>query len=72
MNTQFALLAHYETTTIPLKDVCEKFFWREKEHRRTASQSRHIPCAHFQTARQRAQPHADSRQRFSRIHRRAL
>ncbi|KKA45131.1 pyocin activator PrtN family protein [Salinivibrio sp. KP-1] len=30
MNTQFALLAHYETTTIPLKDVCEKFFGVKK------------------------------------------
>lgn len=26
MNTQFALLARYESPTIPLKQICEEFF----------------------------------------------
>lgn len=45
MNTAFALLARFESPTVPLEDICEEFFGlrRDKAYQHASMQSLPVP-----------------------------
>ncbi|OOE78157.1 pyocin activator protein PrtN [Salinivibrio sp. PR6] len=47
MNTKFALLVRYETTIIPLKDVCEEFFGVKKNTAEQKAKAGKFPVPTF-------------------------
>ena len=56
MNTMFLLMAEYETATVPLSQVCEKYFgMKSATAERKASENR-LPVPTFRTAESQKAP----------------
>jgi hypothetical protein len=56
MNTMFLLMAEYETATVPLSQVCEKYFgMKSATAERKASENR-LPIPTFRTAESQKAP----------------
>ena len=50
MNTMFLLMAEYETATVPLSQVCEKFFGLKSAPAERKASENKLPIPTFRTA----------------------
>ncbi|MDU2730480.1 MULTISPECIES: pyocin activator PrtN family protein [Pantoea] len=50
MNTMFLLMAEYETATVPLSQVCEKFFGMKSATAERKASENKLPIPTFRTA----------------------
>ncbi|KAA8667412.1 pyocin activator PrtN family protein [Pantoea dispersa] len=56
MNTMFLLMAEYETATVPLSDVCEKYFGMKASTAERKAAENKLPIATFRTAESQKAP----------------
>lgn len=50
MNTAFALLARFESPTVPLEDICEEFFGMKKEKANEKASLNELPVPTFRAS----------------------
>ena len=56
MNTMFLLMAEYETATVPLSQVCEKFFGMKATTAERKASENKLPIPTFRTAESQKAP----------------
>ncbi|MDU1575386.1 MULTISPECIES: pyocin activator PrtN family protein [Pantoea] len=56
MNTMFLLMAEYETATVPLSQVCEKFFGMKAATAERKASENKLPIPTFRTAESQKAP----------------
>jgi hypothetical protein len=56
MNTMFLLMAEYETATVPLSQVCEKYFGMKATTAERKASENKLPIVTFRTAESQKAP----------------